>query len=120
MTQLSASIEVVRDGNKLKNVKALMPVWAKKEANGVLLVQIPLLGLETLANNENEIKQRVNELFKAFCRLSESHGLGFETELATLGWLEGKNKHAFSLNAPSAFERVLETGEQNILEAELA
>lgn len=121
MNHNQPTIEIIRNSDTLR-VNAIMPVWTKKDSEGKIELLIPLLGEDvvTCALNEEDAEIAINEVFKAFCLVSEKHGMGLENELEYIGWekVETIDKNKFILIVPSPkpiLERVMETGDNRLL-----
>lgn len=89
--QVTPTIDIVRDGMKLSSVSIVMPTWEQKHEDNQIYINIPLLGLETVAMDEDDAYIAVEEALKAFCIASDECGLGLESELEFIGWTKNKN-----------------------------
>jgi len=86
MNTTEANIKIHRDDSRVISVSVNIPVWNKESEQGNLLVQIPLLGIETIAKNEEDAETAIKELIASFCIASDRFGQGLEKELEALGW----------------------------------
>jgi hypothetical protein len=107
-------------------MKAIMPIWNKIEDNGHISISIPLLGIETFSNSENDIEQFVKEALTCFCIIAEKHGRGVEKELEALGWKtdasakNSKADHILSVNpATPIYAGMMKTGDRAVLQVNL-
>ena len=85
-----ANIEITRNGEKLA-VSVLMPVWNRFADHGNLLVELPLLGINTIAKDENDADKAIEEAIASFCFAADKFGQGIEKELQALGWVAVAN-----------------------------
>lgn len=129
MITTEANIEITRVGEKISSVSVFMPIWNKLSDNGNLLVQLPLLGLETIAKDEIDAEKAIEEAIASFCFVSEKFGQGLEKELQALGWeaidIEtGNPLFGYNVSDTEAMlERLMQTGENYVnphLEVEAA
>lgn len=87
MNTTEANIKITRNGDKISSISVFMPIWNKHSDHGNLLVQLPLLGIETMAKDENDAEKAIDEAIVSFCIVSEKFGQGIEKELQALGWI---------------------------------
>lgn len=119
MKAIEASIEVTRSNvNKsVVSISIMMPVWHKGNNDGNIDIKIPLLGIETTAKDENDIKVSVDEAIRGFIWACEKFGRGLQDELKDLGWSlsEDENKNPIMgydvLEKDTLLERLFDTGE---------
>lgn len=99
-----ASISITpTEGGALLNVD--MPVWIKKDKNGVLYLKFPLFGdLTTFVQNESQLEQAMEEAIKSFFFASQKFGKGFDNELKSLGWQKKRNAIRFKAMPSKKFE----------------
>jgi hypothetical protein len=98
------------------SLSVIMPIW-KKEHDGHISVRIPFFGIKTIASNEDDIHEAVEESLMCFIISAEKFGKGLESELEGIGWIlhekHGDNSlmdfHAFHEN--TIVEQIMETGE---------
>jgi hypothetical protein len=83
---IEANIEITRNGEKLA-ISVLMPVRNRLTDHGNLFVELPLLGINTIAKDENDIDKAVEEAIMSFCVAANKFGQGIEKELQALGVL---------------------------------
>lgn len=83
---IEANIEITRNGKKLA-ISVLMPVRNRLTHHDNLFVELPLLGINTIAKDENDIDKAVEEAITSFCIASNKFGQGIEKELQALGVL---------------------------------
>lgn len=125
-----AQIQVSRKDGKLHSVAVVMPIWDNKRTEfGNLKISIPLLGLETIAKNDEDSEEAIKEAITCFCLIAEKFGQGIEKELHSLGWSyvdgqSGKPIMGYDVKEPdSVIDRILQTGDNYInqnLELEFA
>jgi len=116
------TIEIIREANKIKSVKVIMPIWHSVCDDNFIQVKVPLLGdMETFASNEDDIETAVKEAIQCFIMAAEDIGQGFEAELKQLGWKSEKNNSTLKVktNIP-AFEFMMDTGETHELWLQVA
>jgi hypothetical protein len=92
-----ANIQITRNGGKLSSISVSMPVWSKHADDGNLIVFLPMLGLETIAKDDNDAEQAIEEAIISFCIASERWGQGLDKELQALKWIPDKNFSRFSI-----------------------
>jgi len=118
-------IEITRSENHhLSEVKVIMPIWTRKGDDAKLYASLPLLGIETYGDTEEDLDIAINEAVKCFCIASEQHGLGLESELQFIGWKPaGQSKdHALltiDMDMP-LFEGIINTGEPTAMTVEVS
>jgi hypothetical protein len=86
MNTTEANIRITRKGDKITSVSVFMPIWNKQSDHGNLLVQLPLLGIDTIAKDEKDAEKAIEEAITSFCIVAEKFGQGVEKELLSLGW----------------------------------
>ncbi len=86
MNTTEANIKITRSGDEITSISVFMPIWSKNSNHENLLIQIPLLGIETIALNEFDSEKAIEEAIISFCIVSEKFGQGVEKELICLGW----------------------------------
>lgn len=86
METMEANIEIVRSGSTLPFVKIILPIWEKPTDDGFILVSIPFLNLETIAETSDEIEIAAEEAIHCFFIAAEKFGQGLEKEIESLGW----------------------------------
>lgn len=112
-----ANIEIIRDKDGETFISVSMPVWSKKsEFDDNLIVRLPLLGIETIAENEKDAEVAIEEAIKSFCIASDKFGEGIETELQSLGWVRVDHNGNPILgycvsDADAVIDRLLQTGD---------
>lgn len=120
MNTTEANIKITRNGDKLISISVFMPIWNKQSDHGNLLVQIPLLGIETIAKDENDAEKAIDEAIASFCIVAEKFGQGVEKELQALGWIpvdSETNESALGYNVSDTdamLERLMQTGENYV------
>jgi hypothetical protein len=122
-----ASITITKDEGKITFISVQMPIWTKWNDFGNLSVRIPLLGLETIAKDDNDAEKAIEEAIVSFCVVAEKFGQGIEKELAVLGWrCAGNDNLAYDINDTDVvLEEIFKTSESYVnprlkLELELA
>lgn len=97
--------------------------------HGNLLVQLPLLGIDTIAKDEIDAEKAIEEAIASFCFVAEHFGQGLEKELQALGWMAingetGEPLLGYSVSDTDVMlERLMQTGENYVnphLEVEAA
>lgn len=120
MNIIEANIEIIRTGKKLVSVSVSMPVWSKEsEFDGNILVQLPLLDIDTIAKDEQDAEIAIKEAIQSFCVAAEKFGEGIEKELQALGWKRvdqnGNPILGFCVSeTDDLLERLLQTGDSYI------
>jgi len=120
MITTEANIKITRNRGKLISISVFMPIWNKQSEYGNILVQIPLLGIDTLANDEKDAEKAIDEAIASFCIVAEKFGLGIEKELQALGWISvegeiGVPTLGFNVSDTDAMlERLMQTGENYV------
>lgn len=121
MKTIEANIEIKRQDGILSSISVIMPTWNKVDDKGFIGINIPLLGMKTIAKDEVDADAATMELIKCFSIASEKFGQGIEKELETLGWsfvesLEGHSLLTYEIEQNNArniiLEQIMETGEQ--------
>ena len=114
-----ANIEIKKTNGIIESVSVIMPTWHKVEdGNSFTTVNIPLLGMKTFANTNNDSFVAINEAIKCFCIASEKFGQGIVKELQTIGWsIKEETDKCILMHyniAPTDFvlEQIMETGDQ--------
>lgn len=129
MNTTEANIKITRSGDKITSVSVFMPIWNKMSDHGNLLVQLPLLGIDTIAKNEIDAEKAIEEAIASFCFVAEKFGQGLEKELQALGWVAidgetGEPLLGYNVSDTDAMlERLMQTGENYVnphLEVEAA
>lgn len=129
MNTTEANIKITRIGDKITSISVFMPIWNKMSDQGNLLVQLPLLGIETIAKDEIDAEKAIEEAIASFCFVSEHFGQGLEKELQVLGWISidgetGEPLLGYSVSDTDVMlERLMQTGENYVnshLEVEAA
>jgi hypothetical protein len=123
MNTTEANIKITRKGGKIDSISVLMPIWNKQSDHGNLLVNLPLLGIDTIAKDEKDAEKAIEEAIISFCIVSEKFGQGVEKELLSLGWtaIDGETGEpilGFTISDNSdaniMLERLMQTGENYI------
>jgi hypothetical protein len=120
MNTTEANIKITRNGKKISSISVFMPIWNKQSDHGNLLVQLPLLGIETIAKDENDAEKAIDEAIASFCIVSEKFGQGIEKELQALGWIHiddetGEPVLGYNVSDTDVMlERLMLTGENYI------
>jgi hypothetical protein len=120
MNTTEANIKITRNGKKISSISVFMPIWNKQSDQGNLLVQLPLLGIETIAKDENDAEKAIDEAIASFCIVSEKFGQGIEKELQALGWIHiddetGEPVLGYNVSDTDVMlERLMLTGENYI------
>lgn len=120
MNTTEASIEVTHSKDKkLVSVSVSLPVWIKESEHGNWKVELPLLGIETIAKSELDAETAIDEAITLFCIVAQQFGQGLAKELEALGWhrvdrKNGEPIQGFTLSSDTAdalLDRLLQTGE---------
>lgn len=120
MTTQEANIKITRNENKITSISVLMPIWNKESDHGNLLINIPLLGIETIARHENDADKAIEEAIVSFCIVAEKFGQGIEKELQTLGWQKidsstGEPEIGYNVSNPDdVLDRLIRTGDNYV------
>ncbi len=123
MNTTEANIKITRIGTKIVSLSVFMPIWNKHSDHGNLLVQIPLLGIDTIAKDENDAEKAIEEAITSFCIVAEKFGQGVEKELLSLGWtaIDGETGepmlgYTVSDNSDTdiMLERLMQTGDNYV------
>ena len=120
MNTTEANIKITRNGDKISSISVFMPIWNKQSDHGNLLVQLPLLGIETIAKDEIDAEKAIEEAIASFCIVSEKFGQGIEKELQSLGWIQidgetGEPVLGYNVSDTDVMlERLMLTGENYI------
>ncbi len=115
-----ANIKITREGGKLSSISVQMPIWNKISEHGNLIVELPVLGIKTIAKDDNDAEKAIEEAIISFCIISERFGQGIEKELEALNWVHSDNESGepvlgYNIDDPDAvLERILETGENYV------
>lgn len=80
-----AKIQILKNGDTIE-VSTFMPIWQRKSEDGQIYISIPLLGIETISNDEDDIDKFIKEALTCFCVIAEKYGKGLKKELEALGW----------------------------------
>lgn len=114
-----ANIKISRNGGKLA-ISVLMPVWNRLTDHGNLLVELPLLGINTIAKDENDANKAIEEAIASFCIAADKLGQGIEKELQVLGWVTVDNVSGEPLlgycvsDTDAVLERLIQTGDNYV------
>jgi hypothetical protein len=120
MNILEANIKLTRKNHKLVSVSVNMPIWNKHSEYGKLEVILPMLGIKTIAKDENDAEKAIEEAIISFCIVAERFGQGIEKELESLNWIavddaSGEPILGYNVTDPdSVIERILQTGENYV------
>lgn len=120
MNIVEANIEITRAGEKLVSISVSMPVWSKEsEFDGNIIVQLPLLDIDTIAKDEQDAEIAIKEAIQSFCVAAEKFGEGIEKELQALGWkrVDQNGNPVLGFCVPETddlLERLLQTGDNYI------
>ena len=112
-----ANIKITRSGDKISSISVSMPIWTKVSEQNNILIILPLLGIETIAENEADSEKAIEEAIISFCIVSERFGQGVEKELIVLGWVTVENEVGDDLlgynieDGDSLIERLIQTGD---------
>lgn len=129
MKTTEANIKITRSEDKLTSISVFMPIWNKISDHGNLLVQLPLLGIDTIAKDEIDAEKAIEEAIASFCFVAEHFGQGLVKELQALGWIAFDGETGEPLlgynvsDADAMLERLMQTGENYVnphLEVEAA
>jgi len=100
-----------------------MPVWNKQSEHENLIVQLPLLGIQTIAKDEKDAEKAIEEAIISFCIVAERFGQGIAKELQSLGWttidgLTGEPLLGYTVSDESdsdaLLERIMQTSDKYI------
>ncbi len=112
-----ANITISREGSKISSLSVAVPVWMKwNDRENLLSIQLPLFGLETVAKNEKDVVNAIEEAIISFCIITEKFGRGAEKELEALGWKtidDGTIKYDIS-ESDFLLERMFGTGDNYV------
>ncbi|MDZ4072986.1 MAG: hypothetical protein U1C70_14280 [Sediminibacterium sp.] len=117
MQNIEANIVITRNDGKLASISVQMPIWSKQsEFDGNTIVKLPLLGIETVAKNDDDAEIAIKEAIQSFCGVAEKFGEGIEKELQSLGWKlvdsNGNPVLGFCVSETDALlDRLLQTGD---------
>lgn len=119
------NIIISRHGRRIQ-ASVSMPVWVKSTSDKQFFnVNIPLLGIETIARDEgDDLELAVNEAVTLFFLVASKIGGGIEDELIKLGWRsknDANNNIHFSYVVGEddfVLEKLIETGD-NFISTEL-
>ncbi|NWK66944.1 MAG: hypothetical protein HYI21_13010 [Sediminibacterium sp. Gen4] len=118
MQTMDAHIKISRNGDKITSISVLTPIWNKISEHGNLIVSIPMLGIETIAKNDDDAEIAIKEAITSFCIISEKFGQGLEKELQALGWIaidqeSGEPLLGYNIeDTDSLLQRIMQTGEE--------
>lgn len=123
MKTSEGNIRVSKISEGILSVSVMMPKWEKTNIEDLILINLPLLGLETIAVNEEDIDTAIDEAIESFCHQSERFGRGLVKELISLGWktqIESESDTVLVFEMSSnkntvkdiIIERIMETGDQ--------
>lgn len=116
----SSNFKINRTKGGHISISVLMPIWNKQLDSGNLLIHLPLLNIETYAQNELDSVEAIKEAIASFCIVSEKFGQGIENELQSIGWksinsVSGEIDLGYCASDPdSMLERIMQTGENYI------
>ena len=119
-TNNEATIKLLKVVGKVKSISIFMPIWEKTSEHGNLFINLPLLGLETIAKDNTDSEAAIREIISSFCTVAEKFGQGIEKELQALGWVHvddetGEPIMGYNVSdADSVIERIMQTGENYI------
>lgn len=117
---IEANFEIVRKNRKIQRVSVSMPIWTKNsETESHLSIQIPLLGIDSIAKDELDAEQAIEEAVRLFCIVSEKYGKGLETELEATGWKtlsssQGKSMGIEVSDDLQFLDRIFQTGDNYV------
>jgi|JI81BgreenRNA_FD_contig_21_10045962_length_644_multi_5_in_0_out_0_2 hypothetical protein len=117
---IEANFEIIRKNRKIQRVSVSMPIWTKtSDTDSHLSIQMPLLGIESIAKDELDAEQAIEEAVRLFCIASEKYGNGLETELEATGWKLLSSKQGKSLGIELSddlqyLDRIFQTGENYV------
>ncbi|PUZ22483.1 hypothetical protein GA0116948_10980 [Chitinophaga costaii] len=113
-----ANIKITKDRDKIFFVSVHMPIWTKWNEFGNLSVNIPLLGIDTIAKDEHDAEKAIEEAIISFCLIAEKFGQGIQKELQALGWsLIDSSNFKFDVNDDNAvLDRIFKTGDNYVNE----
>ncbi|RXG31808.1 hypothetical protein [Leeuwenhoekiella marinoflava] len=126
MKNSEANIEIERGvDNALTSVTVFMPIWDKdNDDDETISIDIPLLGLKTIAKDVVDADAAIKEAIELFCLSSEKFGKGLENDLKVLGWSFGKKDGATTVmnfdTKNSVFNQIFSTGDQFAQKFDLA
>lgn len=108
-----ANIRITRRGKMTEAIAVVMPIWNRRSEKGNVLVNLPLLGIETVAKDETDAERAIEEAIISFCLVADKFGQGIEKELQALGWIpvdteNGEPLLGFSLSDSTEIELLLE------------
>ena len=98
------------------SVSVSMPIWTKQTDHCSIGISLPMLGIETVAKNEEDTDKAIEEAIAAFCVVADKFGQGIVKELQSLGWInvDGKSGEpilGYNISDTDAFlERLIQTG----------
>jgi hypothetical protein len=110
--QIIAKINIKPVENKKIFIEVNMPIWIRKDRNGMIWIKMPLLGLESFAQDMMDLDFAIKESINIFFKTANKYGKGFTDELTTLGWQKKKGntlrykdkKSSFIKNKPESFQ----------------
>lgn len=120
METTEANIIISRIDGKVASISVQMPIWSKEsEFDKNLLVKLPLLGIDTIAKNDEDAEIAIKEAIQSFCMAAEKFGEGLESELQALGWKrvdeDGNHILGFCVSETDALlDRLLQTGDNYV------
>lgn len=124
MKNSEATIEIVRAANNaLSSVTVFMPIWDKDSDDDTIAIDIPLLGLKTVAKDVEDAESAIKEAIELFCLSSEKFGKGLENDLKILGWSFDTNRKDTVMtfdSKNSVFNHIFSTGDQFAKKFDLA
>ena len=119
-TSVTPVIEIVRDRGTLKVFKAIMPIWTSNETSKFFMIDIPMLGIRTMSNTEEDSEKFINEAIACFCLLAEESEHGIIKELENTGWSiesDSVDKTILKFNSGNfGIESMVHTGSRRVLE----
>jgi hypothetical protein len=113
-----ANIEIIRTNGILSSVSVVIPSWSKNNEDNSITIDMPMFGLKTFAQNEQDMENAIEEAIKCFCIASEKFGMGIEKELIQIGWSfisDDTKNTSLDYQIPSdnfVLEQIMQTGNQ--------
>ncbi|QEC68570.1 hypothetical protein FRZ67_15105 [Panacibacter ginsenosidivorans] len=120
MSTTEANIKIARHNGIVTSISVFMPIWSKTSDHGKLLIQLPLLGIDTIAKDEADSEIAIKEAIQSFCIVAEKFGQGIEIELQALGWIAVDGESGEPLlgynveETDELLERLFHTGENYV------
>lgn len=120
MKVTDSAIELTIKNHKVSEAKAILPIWVRKGDDKKHYINIPMLGLQTYADTEEDIEEAVNEAFIIFCKAADEHGLGIDSELEFIGWKKSdENLFELSKSRKPFINELVKTGSPVALEVQI-